>query len=168
MPAVPAPDTSLERIALEAPRAGYSTTSTGVILGLGCMAGGVGARSGGIFLTGLGVLTVGVLAGPAVGWDRAGYTNRGAVGVLVRLGILGGALAIPVANPATRHQEFTVANVIAWGLTGVAAATVEGYGECGRIAAYVRRRGPGHGVVVLVPSANPSGAPGLALVTRFP
>jgi hypothetical protein len=160
-------DTSAENVARLASSAGSSTTNTGVLAGLGLFAAGYATGSGGILLAGYGVWAAGVVAGPALGWHRAGYPGRGTVSALVRVGVLAGAIAVPLASRDTRTSEFGALVVATAGLTGLVVATFEAYGECDGIARYVRKHGPGRAGLSLAPVSTPSGAPGLALVARF-
>ena len=166
-PAAAAADAGVELIAQLASHAGLSTTTTGVLTGLGLFALGFGTSSGGIILAGYGVSAVGVTAGPALGWDRAGYAGRGAVSALVRIGILGGAIVIPLNSRRTRESEFGGLVVASAALTGLVVASFEAYYECDEIAPYVRRHGPGRLAAALLPVATPSGGLGLAWVTHF-
>ena len=160
-------DTSLEQLARAAEGAGYSATNTGVLLGLGLMLAAIPTQSGGIFLAGFGVSAAGAIAGPAAGWGRAGYPVRAGVGTLVRAGLLGGCIAIPLGSRQTRESEFGGLAVASAALTGLVLATLEAYFECDGIGTYVRQHGAGPAAVGLVPAMSPGGAPGLALVTRF-
>jgi len=160
-------DTSVEHLARSAEGAAFSSTNTGVLLGLGLMVAAIPAGSGGILYAGYGVCATGAVAGPATGWARAGYPSRAGVGVLVRVGLVAGAIAIPLGSRTTRESEFGGLAVAYAGLTGLVLATFEAYLECDGIGTYVRRHGAGPPAVMLVPAASPSGAPGLALVTHF-
>ena len=159
-------DTSVERRARAAESAGFSATNTGVLLGLGLMVAAIPARSGGIFFAGYGVCAAGAVAGPAAGWGRAGYPVRAGLGALVRAGLIGGCIAIPLGSRETRQSEYGGLAVASAALTGLVLATLEAYFECDDIGTYVRRHGAGPGAR-LVPATSPLGAPGLALVTHF-
>jgi hypothetical protein len=161
-------DTSVERLAKHAESAAFTATNTGVLVGLGLMLVGIPAGSGGVFLAGYGVAAVGAIAGPTAGWSRAGYPGRGAVGVLVRTGLIAGCIAIPLSSKSTRESDTAGLVVASAALTGVVLATFEAYFECDAIGAYVRRNGTGPSALRLTPAASPSGAPGLALVIGFP
>jgi hypothetical protein len=160
-------DTSVEQLARAAEGAGFSSTNTGVLLGLGLMVAAIPAASGGILFAGYGVCAVGAVAGPAAGWARAGYPARAGVGSLVRAGLIGGCIAIPLGSRETRQSEYGGLAVAYAALTGLVLATFEAYLECDGIGTYVRRHGAGSGAVGLVPATSPSGVPGLALVAHF-
>lgn len=160
-------DTSRAAVARSASSTAFNTTNTGVLVGIVCMLGGAGAQSATTVLLGTAALGVGVIVGPSVGWSRAGYQGRAAVGVLVRVGVIGAGMAVPLASREVRESELGGLAVLAGGLTGLAVAMIEGYVECAQVGPFVRQHGPGPAAVGLAPSLSPSGAPALALVVRF-
>ena len=167
MPRPAGTDTSVERIAQMAAHTAFSTTTTGAFAGLGLGVIGFGTRSGAILLAGFGAWTAGTIAGPALGWGNAGYGGRAAASALIRIGIIAGAIAIPLSSERTRGSELVGVALASAGLTGVVVATLEAYYESAAIEHYVRQHGPGGRKFSLVPTATRTGAPGLALVTHF-
>jgi hypothetical protein len=159
---------SVERLAQRAASAAFSATNTGVLLGAALMVAAIPANSSGVLYAGFGVGALGAIAGPTVGWSRAGYPDRAGVGALIRTGLIVGCIAIPLASGTTRESEGGAVAVASAALTGLVLATFEAYLECDGIETHVRRHGPGTGGVGLVPAQSPSGAPGLALLIRFP
>jgi hypothetical protein len=161
-------DTNVEHLARSAEGAAFSSTNTGVLVGLGLMVAAIPANSGGVLLAGYGVATVGAIAGPTAGWARAGYPSRAGVGILVRTGLIVGCIAIPLSSQTTRESEAGAVAVASAALTGLVLATFEAYLECDGIGTYVRRHGAGPSALRLAPGLSPSGAPGLALVIQLP
>jgi hypothetical protein len=68
--------TSVEQFARAAEGSAFSSTNSGVLVGLGAMLAAIPAGSGGVLLAGYGVCVAGVVAGPVSGWARAGYPSR--------------------------------------------------------------------------------------------
>lgn len=163
-----ASDTSVEHLARSAEGAAFSATNTGALVGLTLMLAGIPANSGGVLLVGYGVAAAGAILGPTTGWARAGYPSRAAVGVLVRVGLVAGCIAVPLSSKTTRESELGSVAVASAALTGLVLATFEAYLECDGIGPYVRRHGAGPSALRLAPAMSPSGAPGLALLIRFP
>jgi hypothetical protein len=169
-PLRPAPadaDTSVAHIASLASSAGFSSTGTGVFLGLGLMLAAIPLQSGGVFFAGYGVGAVGAILGPTAGWSRAGYSGRAAVGTFVRVGIIVGCVAFPLTDKATADSDYGPVAVAGAALTGLVLASFEAYMECSAIGPYVRKHGPAWAPIALEPARSPSGAPALALVARF-
>ena len=160
-------DSSVEHLAASAEGAAFSATNTGVLLGAGLMLAAIPTGSAGVLYAGYGVAAVGAIVGPGAGWARAGYPSRGAGGTLLRIGLMAGCIAIPLASEATRQSESGAVAVASAALTGLTLATFQAWLECDGIGRYVRKNGAGPGTVGLVPAQSPSGAPGLAVLIHF-
>ena len=119
-------------------------------------------------LQGLGaaMLGTGVLFGPSMGWARAGYWDRAAAGAVARVGLVGLGLGTGLVVGSRSGDGWEGLGIVLLGITtGVCAASIEGFMECGRMAPYIRTHGPGSGARVSM--LTPHG-PGVAVTLPLP
>lgn len=148
----------------------YGAVVTGTALGALCMIGSVRTGYGPGFATGLGLAAAGAVAGPALGWLRAGYPEKAALGTLFRLGILTGAVGEAAVTTRERSGTVSYDDLLLTGFAAVVVVTVEAFAECAMIEPHIRRHGPGgtSRSVSFGPAAAPSGAPALAVSIPLP